>query len=392
MTAGYEVVVVGGGIIGAAVAFHLAEAGVRRVLVCEQAMPPGRGATTRSGGLLRQHHTARCDVDLAVRGISAYHDWAARVGGDAGYRRTGFAVLVAGRYADALAKNVAAVNEAGGRSEVITPGELAALHPGLAVPADVAVGYEPDGGYADAVTATRELLAAAVARGVTVAEGVRVTGIDTTGDRVRAVHTNLGAVHTDRVVLCGGAWSGELLAALRDGDGLDLPALPVTARRIAIARAATAHSPGALPIGIDDTLGTYFRPADDGGMYFGVPLDPAVDPAADPEPMTGPAARAAATTLVPRVPALRDAPVLAARVGFDAYSADKRPVIGPAGPEGLYLCTAFSGGGVKVAPAVGELAADEIVHGTTAPLLEPYRPRRFGAGALIESEFPYEHM
>lgn len=390
MTAGYEVVVIGGGIIGAAVAFHLAEAGVTRVMVCEQAMPPGRGATTRSGGLLRQHHTARCDVDLAVRGINAYHDWGARVGGDAGYRRTGFAMLVAGRYADALAKNVAAVNEAGGRSEVIAPGDLAALHSALAVPGDVAVGYEPDGGYADPVTATRELLAAAVARGVTVAEGSRVTGIDVAGDRVHAVRTNFAVVQTDRVVLCGGAWSGELLTAL--GDGLDLPARPVTARRIAIARAATGHAPGALPIGIDDTLGTYFRPAADGGTYFGVPLAPDVDLDAQPEPMAGATARAAATTLVPRIPALRDAPVLAARVGLDGYSADKRPMIGAAGPEGLYLCTAFSGGGIKVAPAVGELVAGEIVHGTAAPLLAPYRPQRFGAGALIESEFPYEHM
>jgi sarcosine oxidase subunit beta len=67
-------------------------------------------------------------------------------------------------------------------------------------------------------------------------------------------------------------------------------------------------------------------------------------------------------------------------------------VIGAAGPAGLFLCTGFSGGGVKSAPAVARLLADEIVNGSASALLAPYRPHRFTAGALIESEYPYDYM
>ena len=144
-------------------------------------------------------------MDLAVAGVRVFRDWALEVGGDCGYRRTGFAVLVEPRYADHLAKNVAAVNEAGGTSTVLDAAELAALHPGLRVPGDVVVGYEPDGGYADPLLATASLLSAAVRLGATVSEGVRVTGIRTVGGRVTGVDTSLGPVDAPVVVLCGGA-------------------------------------------------------------------------------------------------------------------------------------------------------------------------------------------
>lgn len=381
MTTGYDVVVVGGGIVGASVAFHLARAGAASVLVCEQDTPPGRGATLRSGGLLRQHHTARADIDLAVLGTRAFRDWAARVGPERVYTRTGFAVVVGPEHADHLAKNVAAVTEAGGASIVITPDELHERHPGLRVPADAAVAYEPDGGYADPALAARSLIAAATRLGVRFAEGVTVAGLTVAGDRVRGVRTNLGTYGATQVVLCTGAWT-----RLVPGD------LPITARRIAIARAGLDAPPGALPACVDDTLGTYFRPAADGTVYFGVTLDPGIDPAAAPTPMPMAEALRTKAGLAARVSSVDSAPLVGARVGFDAYSADRRPVIGPAGPAGLYLCTAFSGGGVKVAPAVGELVAAELTDGASQPALVPYRPERFAEGAPIESEFPYGHM
>ncbi|WP_443033326.1 FAD-dependent oxidoreductase [Streptomyces sp. CS62] len=83
---------------------------------------------------------------------------------------------------------------------------------------------------------------------------------------------------------------------------------------------------------------------------------------------------------------------------MDGYTPDKRPVVGAAGPDGLYLALGFSGGGFKLAPAVAELAALEIAEGGAVPgkavqeLLEPYRPQRFLAGNPIRPEAPYDHM
>ena len=392
MTGSDGVVIVGGGIIGAAIAFGLARRGVTGVLVAEQGLPPGHGATARSGGVLRQHHTAACDIELAVRGTRYYHDWATLVGGSSGYRRTGFVMLVAEEYTDHLKQNVARVNEAGGASSVLTARELAELHPGVRVPAGVAVGYEPDGGYADPAAATRALLAAARRHGADIAEGVRVTGIETAGDRVAGVRTNLGTIRARQVIVCAGAWSARLAA----GVGVELP---LQARRIGIARAAVDAPPGSLPAGIDDTLGTYFRPVPDGSLYFGVPLDPAVDPDREPAALLAAEVDPVRGRLATRLPGLATSPVVGGRVGFDGYTPDKRPVIGPvigpgngpAGPDGLYLCTGFSGGGVKVAPAVGELVAAELTTGAASPLLTPYRPQRFAAGEPIESDYPYAH-
>jgi sarcosine oxidase subunit beta len=385
VTGSRDAVIVGAGIVGAAVAYGLARFGASAAVVAEQALPPGRGATSRSGGVLRQNHTAACDIELAVRGTRYYHDWAELVGGDSGYRRTGFAMLVAEKYTDHLTHNLAAVNAAGGAAVLLDAKDLVERHPDLQVPPEIAVGYEPDGGYADPVRATLSLLAAAGRLGVDTAEGLPVAELLVSGGRVTGVRTNLGTISAEVVVVCAGAWSASLVR----GVGVDVPAQP---RRIGIARAGLAAGRGTLPAAIDDTLGSYFRPAPDGGLYFGVPLDPEVDPDREPAAMLAAEADASRSRLAARLPALETSPVVATRVGFDLYTPDKRPAIGPVGPEGLYLCTGFSGGGVKLAPAVGELVAAEITTGSESPVLASYRPQRFAAGQLIESEFPYDRI
>ncbi|MBM9504113.1 NAD(P)/FAD-dependent oxidoreductase [Actinacidiphila acididurans] len=381
----YDAIVVGGGVVGASLAHHLMLRGLRRVLVCEQGRFPGAGATSRSGGLLRQHHTTHADTRLAVQGLRAYQDWAERVGGDCGYRRTGFAMVVAESYADSLAKNTAAVQEAGGRAYLTEADELAAEYPGLRLDRPVAVSFEPDGGYADPAAAASDLLASARRRGAVLAEGVRVTSVTVSGDRVTGVTGNLGAFSAPLVLLAGGAWSREPAATA----GVDLPVEP---RRIGIARGRTGEPGHALPVCIDDTLGTYFRPEADGGLWFGVPADPAVPLDGWPTPLTGAEVDAARRNLAPRVPALTGALIDGSRSGLDGYTPDRRPLIGPVGPEGLYACTGFSGGGFKTAPAVGELVAAEVTGGAPEELLAPYRPGRFGAGTPAGSDFPYGHM
>lgn len=381
---GYDAIVIGGGIVGASVLFSLTRVGLPRVLLCEQGRPPGRGATPSSGGLLRQHHTAPCDTALAVLGVRRFQAWPDEVGGSCGYRQTGFAIVVGPEHADQLAKNVQRVNEAGGRSSVIAGEDLVELHPDLCVPGDVAVGYEPDGGYVDPSLATTSILAAAVDAGAVVSEGVLVTGVRTASGRVVGLDTTLGRLDTEVVVLCGAASTPAAIA----GTGVDLPLEP---RRIGIARAATGLKAGRLPACIDDILGTYFRPVDDGSLVFGVRLAAADTPDGS-IPVAQHEASAAASRLAPRVPALRGAALAGARIGVDAYTPDKRPAIGWTSCEGLYACTGFSGGGVKVAPAVARLVAHEIAEGIRSPLLEPYDPGRFGAGRLIESDFSYAHM
>ena len=168
--------VVGGGVIGAAVAWHLARRG-HHVVVFDQRRG-GVAATAQSGGLLRLHHTADCDIALAARALPTFQRFGELVGGDCGYRPTGFALLVGAEHGEALRHNVDKVRAAGGKAEVVEPGALAARYPGLRLDGVAAAAYEPDGGYADPAATARLLLDGARARGARPARGTSTTAED----------------------------------------------------------------------------------------------------------------------------------------------------------------------------------------------------------------------
>ncbi|MGW6564480.1 NAD(P)/FAD-dependent oxidoreductase [Streptomyces sp. NPDC054975] len=400
-SAAVDAVVVGGGVVGAALAHRLAGAGLERVVLCEQARVAAHGATSRSGGLIRLHHTVHSDTELTARSLPVFEQWADIVGGDCGYRRTGFLQLVGPRYTEALAVNTAAAAAAAGprRTEVIDPAEIHRLYPGLTLDGVAAAAYEPDGGYADPARTATALANAARARGVEIHEGVRVHEVltDGSGERVTGVETTTGRFSTPLVVLAGGAWGDEPTASL----GVHVP---VTARRIGLAQ---VHLPGvgrrgadtSVPTCIDDTTGSYFRPEGTDRLFFGVPSQPDVVLGHDVAPLTQDELSSALAAISRRVPAVSSAPLTGTRAGLDGYTPDKRPVIGPAGPDGLYLALGFSGGGFKMAPAVAELAAAEILDGQAVagkaeqPLLAPYRLERFADGGRgIVPEAPYAQM
>ena len=375
--------------MGAGIALELSRRCLR-VLVCEQHRAPGRGATSLSGGLVRQHHTAHCDTKLAVRSLPIFQRWPDVIGGDCGYRQTGFAVVVAGHHRERLERNVAAVNRAGGTSGVIDVSQLAAHYPALAFAdaeeAGLVAAYEPDGGYVDATAATLSLVAAATRAGARYGEGVVVSGVATSGDVVRGVQTNVGTIAAPLVVLAAGAWSARLTAPL----GVELP---FEARRIGLAHGIVDAQVGPMPSAIDDTLGTYFRPDDTGhGLHFGVALEGAVDLDHHPMPVDRYELETARKTVAVRVPAAGSTTIGGTRAGLDGYTPDHHPVIGPVGPDGLYLCAGFSGGGVKTMPAVAREVAAEIVQRKRSDLLEPYRPQRFATGSPITSDDPYEYI
>ncbi|MGW2211315.1 NAD(P)/FAD-dependent oxidoreductase [Streptomyces sp. NPDC001781] len=396
-----DAVVVGGGVVGAAVAHRLAQAGLGRVVLCEQARVAAHGATSRSGGLVRLHHTVHSDTVLTARSLPVFEQWADVVGGDCGYRRTGFLQLVGAQHTGALAVNTAAAAAAAGprRTEVIDPDEAVRLYPGLTLDGVAACAYEPDGGYADPARTASAWAAAARRFGAELHEGVHVHEVlaDGEGGRVTGVDTTTGRISAPLVVLAAGAWGSTPAAHL----GVHVP---VVARRIGLAQ---AHLPGAgrrgtpasVPTCIDDTTGSYFRPEGTDRFFFGVPSNPDVELGHDVAPLSPQELSSALAAIARRVPAAATARLTGTRAGLDGYTPDKRPVIGPAGPDGLYLALGFSGGGFKMSPAVAELAAAEILDGQAVtgkaeqPLLAPYRLQRFaGGGRGIVPEAPYDQM
>jgi sarcosine oxidase subunit beta len=378
-----DAVIVGAGVHGASLAFHLAEAGIRP-LVVERATAAG-GATGRSSGLVRMHYDVPEDAKLAWLSHAYFASWADRVGGEAGFVRTGFVQIVPPEEVPALRANVAMQQALGIDTQLIGPDAVREQLPGAIVDDVEVAAWEPQSGYADPSLTTTSLLAAAQARGARLMTRTTAIAVRTDRDRVVGVESSRGPFDAPIVVIAAGAWSVPLAASA----GLELP-VQVWRHDVAYLRRPAAIE--RHPVLIDFANSMYARPEgehltlvalEDGNPLGGSP-DAPVDAAAH-----GFLEKAAAR-LAQRWPVMNEAGLHSAHSGQDGITPDMHPIIGPAGPAGLYLDTGFSGTGFKIAPAVGAALAQLIAEGRSRDVdLGIYRFERFAAGELIAGEHPY---
>ena len=386
MTAGAtaEVVVVGGGIVGSAVALNLARLGVRGVVVLERDHVAAH-ASSLSAGLVRTHYSNAPEARLALAGLRWFERWDELVGGDSGFVRTGLLNLVGRSDHEKLRANVRVLQEVGVDTALIGPEELVELEPDIQVAEDELAAYEPRSGYANPGATTRSLADAARREGVDVREGVRVLAVRVQGDRVTGVETPAGPIAAPRVVLANGAWSVPLAAAV----GVDLPVEPVAVRLTFVARpSAMRPGPAGHAVVLDRAYGGYTRPDGDAASLVG--LTTYRPPLADPDDYRlerDPAFEALALRQVAaRFPSFAGAPFARAHSGPIDTTPDLCAIIDRVEPEGLYLAVGMSGSGFKKGPAIGACVAELIVHGEarTAPIRD-FRLSRFREGQPIVS-------
>ncbi|HEU0116227.1 MAG TPA: FAD-dependent oxidoreductase [Thermomicrobiales bacterium] len=361
---GVDVAIVGGGIMGASLAWRLARRGAGRVALFERSVVAS-GASGKTGGLLRRHYSNRTEATLAQRGWRVYSDWPEIVGGDPVHTPAGLIVTVDTSPAcpsnlDRLRRNVAMQNELGIPARVVSPAELADLQPFACWDDVAAAAYEPDSGYVDAVAATRGMALAARRAGADVREATPVLGVAVEGERVVGVRTRFGVVPAGAVVAAAGPWTNRVLA----GTGVSLP---IEALRVQV---AVVHRPLALEaphlVYLDTANGVFARAWGPGRTFLGVAAGEqhdVVDPDAydqRSEPEHGERAIAA---LARRIPAMKDAVYLTGQTGLYDMTPDAHAIIGPAGPDGLFVMAGFSGAGFKKGPAVGEAMADLLLDG-----------------------------
>ncbi|MBD0355677.1 MAG: FAD-binding oxidoreductase, partial [Rubrobacter sp.] len=236
-------------------------------------------------------------------------------------------------------------------------------------------------GYADPTATTLGLLKAARSLGARF-EKRRVTTLRVEGGRIAGVETEGGALEARVVVLAAGTWSVPLAA----GVGLELPIQPVKSQVALFERPYSLATHLTL---IDSVTGFYARPAAEHATLVGArdylsPLEAAEDPG-EPDPGYP---EAAAGLVGERIPALRGAPYRSGRAGVLDMTPDGRPILGPEGPEGLYLAVGWSGTGFKKAPAVGAEVACWISEGNPRREgLRAYALERFQTGDLVFGEY-----
>jgi sarcosine oxidase subunit beta len=379
-----DVVVVGGGVNGVSIAHALAGRGVRVVLVEKGAL--ASGASGRSSALVRMHYTNEWDARLAWASFPVFRHWRELMGGPPVFTHTGFVNVVGPAHAENLRRNVAMLQGIGVPTRAITAAELRELQPYAHVDDVGAAAYEPESGYADPAETVEGFRRRATELGARILQGTEVIRVDRGESRVRAVETSVGRIETDRVVVAAGAWSRRLCREM----GLALPARPKAIDTVAVSRPAELRDPHMVYI--DNVLGNYFRPEAGGLTLVGIPCQEwDIDPDTLGTGLPPGAADLGASLLTHRIPVMEHATLARGYRAFDGYSADRHAILGGVdGVDGLYLATAFSGSGFKIAPAVGLCMAELITEGRAKTVdITPFGLGRFAAGRTVEGPYPY---
>lgn len=374
-----EVVIIGAGVMGASLAFHLTRLGVRDVLLLEKSFV-GAGASSKTGALLRQHYTNIPEAMLVHRSVQTYANWAEIVGGDCGFDRTGLIATVSQTGPDdpniaRMIANVAMQQRIGIKTQVVTAAELKELQPFDDVSDLVCAAYEAESGAVDALATNRSLVNAAIDRGARLREEVRVLSIRTERGRVAGVETSAGRVDAAVVVCCANAWSTPLLATAGVAVPLDVMRVPVAilARPPAMAAGHMAY--------VDTAAGMFCRTWQPGQTMIGVATEEMhsiVAPDAYDATVDAAYGSAAIAQIAKRMPPMADARFIGGWAGLYDMSPDTHPILDEApNVAGLWMMAGFSGAGFKKAPAIGECMAQRITGAAPAVDLTPFRLARF---------------
>lgn len=374
-----SIAIIGGGIMGLSLAWHLARQGQRDVTVFE-ARSVGSGASGRSGALLRQHYSNRHEAFLAHESLGFYKRWADVVDPTPVHTAAPLVVTVptgAGfeQNIDRLRLNVQMQRSLGIQTRIVTADELRALQPYARVDDLRCAALEAESGYVDAPAATRALALAARRIGVRIVEHCPVSEVTMEHDRVSGIKVPQHAIRTGAVVCVAGPWSQSILRSA----GIRLPIEAIRVQVVVLQRPLRLEPPHFAYV--DMSAGFFARPYSSGrtlvGIAGGDQHDP-VNPESYREAGDDNYPSRARTMLARRFPAMREATSCFGWAGLYDMTPDAHPVIGRTGPDGLYVMAGFSGAGFKKAPAVGAALAELILDATEKRFdLSPFTPGRF---------------
>ena len=380
-----DIVIVGAGVMGASIAFHLALRKAGRILVVDKDHV-GRGGSGRSSALIRMHYSFPAEVQLALVSLRMFERWAELVGETSLFQKTGFVRIVHPNETEQLRRNVAMQHELGVNVRLISQADLRELELDWVVDEVQEAAYEPDSGYGDGAGVANDFLARARELGVAYSPRTRVTSFRIEAGKVRGVVTDQGEVSAPKVVAASGPWTRPLFAEA----GYDLP-IETEYHQVAILKNAPGMRSGGCAC-IDSVSATYFRP--DGpdkflvGDFYGKrPIDPDDFPQrASDESLEELIERACR-----RIPKLENAEVMRGVTGVYDMTPDCRPLLGEIpGTAGLYVCAGFSGMGFKISPAIGLVMSELLVDGRGKTVdITAFAPNRFAEGRPIKAEFEY---
>lgn len=372
LTGRADVVIVGGGVMGASAAFHLAEAGVSVVLLERDEL--ASGSTSRAAGGVRANFSDELNISLGKRSLELFADFPQRPGQEIDLHRSGYLfILTRPDDVDLFTASVALQNSLGVESRMIDVEEACRLSPLLDPEGVLAAAWSPNDGHCTPESVVQGYASGARRHGAVVRTGVEVTGIDSSGGEITAVHSTDGSIQTGCVIDCAGAWSPQIAAYV----GINLPVTPYK-------RELLVTEPMPEPIEMAFTIDyatTFYWHREGPGILTGFSrkdVDPGFDISRDadfPERL--------AELAAVRAPALLDLGVRSGWAGLYEVTPDHNALLGESKDVSRFLyATGFSGHGFLQGPAIGEILRDMYLGVTPFIDVSPLDVERFASGEL----------
>jgi glycine/D-amino acid oxidase-like deaminating enzyme len=379
-----DIVVVGGGVMGCSIAWNLARLGAKNVVLLERKAVCS-GGTAKSCAITRTHYSVRANVVHAVESLRVFENFAEVVGGECGFRRTGYLILGPAEHREPMERVFRMQNEYGIDTRVLTPAEARALHPLLAFDDVDVIGYDTRAGYCDPHLTTTSYVERARELGLRVWTERPVIGIREAGP-TWVVETPAGRLETPVVVLAAGPWTNAVGRMM----GAEFP-YEVSRHTVVTLKIAAPYEldwPTVKDLTTPDKI--YFRPETGGVVLVGT--GDHGDPIEDADSLTEQVgtdhvARIGAL-MARRMPAFAGAAFTAGWTGPYDITPDWNPIVGPVpGRPGVFVAVGFSGHGFKLAPTIGESLARLVLGLAPRVPIEAYAATRFGEGRALHGAY-----
>src|SRR5580693_9507583 len=376
-----DVVIVGGGIVGSSIAYHLTANGCRSVLVIERESAQGKGSTGKSMGGVRAQFSTPVSIQMSLYSIPFYASFEERLGYPCDYRPQGYLFCATNDQQMAyLRTNYAQQVKMGLKNvRLIVGDEIRSMFPQLRGDDIVGGSFCSSDGFVDPYSAMIGFMSGAAEHGATLWKNANVTAIRRDGRGIKEVETSRGVVATRVVVNCAGAWA----AAIANMVDIELPVTPL--RRMLVPTEPFDQFPHTAPMIIDMSNGFHFRPESLGFLLAWNDPEETTGEKTDFEPAF---IEKILTRAADPVPCFENLAVNPKRAWAGLYemTPDHHPILGEApGIPGFFLANGFSGHGVMHAPATGKILSNLILTGKTDLVdVSLLSLSRFAEGRMIE--------
>lgn len=372
-----DIVIIGGGVMGASTAYHLAARGITNVLLLEKEQFFGQGATGRCAGGVRYQFSTEINVQLSLISLPMLARFTDELGQSIDYRQCGYLILLTDRKdVEQFKENVMMQQRLGVNTEWLDGDDIRERLPMMNIPDVLAGTFHAKDGLVDPNSVVMGYINGANRLGGACLNGVEVTGIQVTGGKIKGVRTSIGEVETSLVINTAGPWA----SLIGDMAGVNIPITPL--RRQMLTTTPLPEIPADFPFVIDFSRSLYFHREGD-GLLTGMSnpdekpgFDQEVDPAWEITHLES------ATT---RMPLLERAGLVAHWAGLYENTPDAHPIFGSTHVDGFYICAGFSGHGFMHGPAAGKIMSEIIIDGNASSLdVSTLHYSRFEKGRLIK--------